>query len=299
MRNSRHLADLVARHATSDGTHDTALSRLRFIRSDTPTQPMPVIYAPSLCIVAQGEKEAQLAERRFRYDPATFLLAAVNLPVTGAVTKASSQEPYLCLMLDIDRVALGELITTHPNAMQDDARVELGLTLGQATPEFLDAACRLVAVLGDEQDVAVLAPLIERELLWRLLSGPAGPILRRMAAAETRMGRIDQAIAWLRHHFAEPVSVDQLADIAGMSPSAFHEHFKAVTGVSPLRYRAQLRLQEARRLMLSEGLEAANAGFEVGYNSPSQFSREYGQTFGLPPARDVSRLRQAGDAAFA
>lgn len=299
MRNARHLGDLIARHAPGDGTHSTALPRLRFIRSNKPTLPMPAIYASSICIVAQGKKEAQLGTRRFRYDPATFLLAAVDLPVTGAVTRASTEEPYLCLVLDIDRVALAELITAHPDVVQDNARLELGLMLGQATPDMLDAAFRLVALLDDKDDAMALAPLIERELLWRLLRGPGGPMLRRMAAADTRLGRIDQAIAWLRDHFAEPVSVEHLADTAGMSASAFHEHFRAVTGLSPLRYRAQIRLQEARRLMLTEGLEAANAGFEVGYNSPSQFSREYGQAFGLPPARDVTRLREAGDAAAA
>lgn len=299
MRNARHLGDLIARHAARDGTHSTVVPRLRFIRSGKPTLPMPAIYAPSLCIVAQGEKEAQLAGRRFRYDPANFLLAAVDLPVTGAVTKASAEEPYLCLALDIDRTALAELITAHAYILQDDAQLDLGLMLGQSTPDMLDAACRLVALLDDEDDAGALAPLIERELLWRLLRGPTGPMLRRMAAADTRMGRIDQAIAWLRDHFAEPVSVEKLADMAGMSASAFHEHFRAVTGLSPLRYRAQIRLQEARRLMLAEGLEAANAGFVVGYNSPSQFSREYGQTFGLPPARDVTRLREAKEASVA
>lgn len=299
MCNARHLANLIAHHATCDGTYFTAVTRLRFIRSGKLTSPMPVIYAPSLCIVAQGEKEAQLAGRRFRYNPANFLLAAVDLPVKGAVTKASAKEPYLCLALDIDRSALAELITAHVDIVQDDARPDLGLMLGHSTTAMLDAACRLVALLDDEDDAAALAPLVERELLWRLLRGPAGPMLRRMAAADTCMGRINQAIAWLRDHFAEPVSVEKLADMAGMSASAFHEHFRAVTGLSPLRYRAQIRLQEARRLMLAEGLGAANAGFEVGYNSPSQFSREYGQTFGLSPSRDVTRLREAGDASFA
>ncbi|MFD1910751.1 AraC family transcriptional regulator N-terminal domain-containing protein [Halodurantibacterium flavum] len=299
MRNTRHLSDLIARHAPGDGTHCTALPRLRFIRSGKPTLPMPAIYTPSLCLVAQGEKEAQLATRRFRYDPANFLVAAVDLPVIGAVTRASAEEPYLCLVLDLDRTALAELITAHADAVRDSAPLDLGLMLGQSTQDMLDAACRLVTLLDNEADVAALAPLIERELMWRLLRGPAGPMLRRMAAADTRLGRIDQAIAWLRDHFAEPVSVEQLAERAGMSASAFHEHFRAVTGLSPLRYRAQIRLQEARRLMLTEGLEAANAGFEVGYNSPSQFSREYGQVFGLPPARDVTRLREAGTPAAA
>lgn len=256
---------------------------------------MPTIYAPSLCLVAQGEKEAQLGKLRFRYDPARFLLAAVDLPVVGTVTKASENEPYLCLALDINRSALAELIAAHPAVCTQDMRPTTGLLVGQSTPELLDAACRLMMLLGEREDLPVLAPLVERELLWRLLNGPAGPLLRHMASADTRLARVDQSIIWLREHFAEAISIDRLTEVAGMSSSAFHEHFRTVTGLSPLRYRAQLRLQEARRLMLTEGLEAAEAGFQVGYNSPSQFSREYSQAFGMPPARDVARLRLSGE----
>lgn len=290
MRDVRFLAGLIARFSPDDGIHATCLPRIRLIRSARPTLPMPAIYAPSLCIVAQGEKEAQIGRQRFRYDPASFLLAAVDLPVMGAVTNASGSAPYLCLALDIDRAALAGLIATQ-SAQVQDMPPAMGLMVGQSTPELLDAACRLVTLLDTPEDAPVLAPLIECEILWRLLSGPAGPLLRHMASGDTRLSRVDQAIIWLRRHFADPISIDRLADMAGMSPSSFHEHFRAVTGLSPLRYRARIRLQEARRLMLSDGLEAADAGFQVGYNSPSQFSREYSQEFGLPPARDIARLR--------
>lgn len=291
MPNHRHLADLIARFAPEDGIHDTSLPRLRLIRSATPTLPMPAIYAPSLCLVAQGEKEAQLGATRFRYDPTNFLLAAVDLPVMGAVTRAREEEPYLCLALDIDRAALAELIAAHPAKSDQNMQPTTGLLIGKSNPELLDAACRLVALLGDSKDASILAPLVERELLWRLLRGPAGPLLRHIASADTRLARIDQAITWLRRHFAENVSIENLTEITAMSPSAFHQHFRTVTGLSPLRYRTRLRLQEARRLMLTEGLEAADAAFQVGYNSPSQFSREYRQAFGVPPMRDVARLR--------
>ncbi|GGA54361.1 AraC family transcriptional regulator [Pelagibacterium lentulum] len=294
MRNIQDLADCIAQHAREDGFHSTALPHVRLARSAAPTLPMPAAYTPSLCLIAQGEKEAQLGSHRLSYAPGQYLLAAVDLPVMGSVTKASRQAPYYCLILDLDRAAVADLVATDPAPGTDRPPPAFGLIVAPAHPELVDAACRLLALLDDEKDATALAPLIEREILWRLLRSPAGPILRHIAATDSHAARIERAISWLREHFAKTVSVDYLAALAGMSPSAFHEHFKAVTGLSPLRYRSQLRLQEARRLMLSEGLEAAHAGFEVGYNSPSQFSREYNQAFGLPPVRDITRLRTIG-----
>ena len=288
------LAGLMERHAPADGFHDTALPRVRLIRSSIVTTPMPTVYVPSLCLVAQGAKEAQLGERRFRYDAANFLLGAIDLPVTGAVTRASGDAPYLCLCLFLDLAVLADLLAEHPLPAGADERPSLGLMLGGTTPSLVDAACRLLSLLDTPEDAGPLAPLIERELLWRLLRGPAGRMLCQMARSDGRGEQVHRAVRWLRRHFADPVSVEQLAELAGMSPSAFHQHFKTVTGLSPLRYRTQLRLQEARRLMIARGLDAASAGFEVGYGSPSQFSRDYARAFGLPPGRDVERLRSAG-----
>lgn len=294
MQSISDLALIIARHAPSDGFHETALASVTLIRSATVTTPMPTVYAPSLCLVAQGAKEAQLGRSRFAYHPAKFLLAAVDLPVVGAVTQASAEAPYLCLSLSLDVARVAEMAAEHPALLADGDRPMPGLILGHTTAEMVDAACRLLALLDTPGDRAALAPLMERELLWRLLRSPAGQLLRQMAGG-SQGEKLHRALHWLRHHYAEPVSVEALAEVAGMSASAFHQHFKTVTGLSPLRYRSQLRVQEARRLMISEGLDAATAGFQVGYGSPSQFSREYARAMGLPPSRDVERLRTTTD----
>jgi AraC-like DNA-binding protein len=296
MHDSPSLAALVARHAPQDGIFTTALPRLALMRSSAVTAQMPTVYEPALCLVVGGAKEAQLGDRRFRYDAASFLLGNVDIPVTGAVVEASPERPFLCLRLDIDRTLLAELVGHHPAPVSD--RPTLGLTLERTTPALLDAAGRLLALLEEPADATVLAPLAERELLWRVLRGPAGPLLRHLASADSHVAQIGRAIAWLRAHYAEPVVIDQLAALAGMSASAFHQHFKTVTGLSPLQFRTRLRLHQARLLMTAEAVDAASAGFQVGYGSPSQFSRDYVRAFGMPPARDAARLRAGGPVAF-
>lgn len=288
------LAALIARHAPEDGFQETALASVTLIRSAAVTTPTPTVYAPSLCMVAQGAKEAQLGRSRFYYDPGSFLLAGVDLPVVGAVTQASADAPYLCLVLHLDAARVAEMVAEHPIADPQGDRPIPGLILGETTAEMIDAACRLLALLDAPEDRDALAPLLEREMLWRLLRSPAGQLLRQMAGGP-QSDKLNRALQWLRHHYAEPVSIETLAEVAGMSPSALHQHFRTVTGLSPLRYRTQLRVQEARRLMIARGLDAATAGFQVGYGSPSQFSREYARTMGLPPSRDVERLRASTD----
>lgn len=287
------LATAITRHAAADGIHATALPRLGLVRSSMPTAPMPVVYEPSICIVAQGTKAAQLGERQFRYDPAHYLIGAIDLPMIGRVVEASAIQPYLCVRLELDIAGIADLLVDHPdNAPQGS--LPPGLMIDRATPELTDAAARLVRLLDNPADLLVLAPLVERELWWRLLAGPAGPMLRHLALADGRFARIGAAIRWLRAHYDQPVSVDFLADQAAMSPSAFHHQFKALTLMSPVQFRTRLRLEAARRLMVVDGLDAANAGFRVGYGSPSQFSRDYVRAFGVPPARDAAELRAAG-----
>ncbi len=288
-----HLAAAMMRHTPGDGIHPTPLPRLKLTRAANPTLPIPAVYDPGICIVAQGAKTAQAGARQFRYDPAHYLLASVDLPLIGRVVEASPDKPYLCVWLDFDVAAIADLLVAHPDGAPRGS-VPPGLMIDRATPALLDAAARLVGLLDQPDDVPVLAPLVERELVWRLLATPAGPMLRHMALADGRLARIGEAIRWLRAHFDEAVAVDQLADRAGMSPSAFHHQFKALTLMSPLQYRTRLRLEAARRLMATEGLDAATAGFRVGYGSPSQFSRDYVRAFGIPPARDAAQLREAG-----
>lgn len=294
------LAAAVARHAPADGIHDTPLPGLRLIRSSSPTMPMPVLYERTLCVVAQGRKRAVLGTTAFVYDPAHYLVTSVDLPVTGAVIEASPERPYLCVSLDLDMVVLGDLALRHPSAgadIDDGDGEATGMTLSRTTPALLDATLRLTQLLDTPADADALAPLVTREILYRLLTGPDNRIVRRMARSDSRQNQIARAIVWLRAHYARDCRIDEMADVARMSRSTFHAHFKAVTSLSPLEFRTQLRMQEARRLMVAEGLDAASAGYRVGYESPSQFSRDYARLFGAPPARDASRLRESVGAA--
>jgi AraC-like DNA-binding protein len=286
------LVDLISRHAPGDGIHASAIPGLTLIRSASPTMPMPVIYAPTLCLVAQGTKQARLGTTTYRYDPAHHLVASVDLPVMGAVIDASASRPYLSLQLDLDTSALSELAIRYPAQTGDTASPLAGLTLNSTPTPLLDAAIRLVALLDTPHDIPALAPLTVREVLYRLLTGPGSGIIRQMAQADSRLNHIARAIIWIRAHFREPCRIAQAAAMAGMSRSTFHLHFKAVTAMSPIEFRTQLRMQEARRLMVSEALDAASAGFQVGYESPSQFSRDYARLFGVPPAKHAGALRQ-------
>jgi AraC-like DNA-binding protein len=285
------LAETIGRHAPTDGTRTTLLPGVTLIRSSTPTMPMPVVYEPTLCLVAQGRKQVMLGTTAYVYDPATYLIASVDLPVMGSVIEASEPRPYLCLQINLDMGVLGDLAIAHPAPPDATPPAATGLVLNETTPALLDAAVRLVALLDTPRDAAALAPLTMREILYRLLTGPGGGILRHMAQADSRLNQIGRAIVWLRSSFRGACRIDDAATIAGMSRSAFHAHFKAVTSMSPLEFRTQLRLQEARRLMVADAVDAATAGFRVGYESPSQFSRDYGRVFGMSPARDARRLR--------
>jgi AraC-like DNA-binding protein len=284
--------DAIARHAPRDGTFESRLPGVKLIRCSTPTLPMPVIYEPTVCFVAQGRKRAMLGSSVYYYDPTCYLLASVGLPVMGSVIEATAAQPYLSLQIDLDATVLGELALAYPRPAAADMAAA-GLSLSAMTAGLLDATTRLVCLLDSPEDAGALGPLALREILYRLLSGPDGGVLQAMTRNDSRQGQIARAILWIRTHFRGACRIEAIADIAGMSRSSFHAHFKAVTAMSPLEFRTQLRMQEARRLMVSAGLDAAEAGFNVGYESPSQFSRDYSRLFGLPPATDAQRLRWA------
>lgn len=263
------------------------------MRSATTTTPMPVVYQPTLCLVAQGRKQAVLGQTAYVYDANKYLIASVDLPVMGSVIEASAERPYLCLRLDLDMTVLSDLALHHPapGAAGESDAPGAGMVLNETTPALLDAALRLAALLDTPADIDALAPLFTREILYRLLTGPGNRVVRQMAKANSRLSQIARAIVWIRTHYEQECRIDDIADVAGMSRSAFHAHFKSVTSMSPLAFRTQLRMQEARRLMVAEGIDAASAGFRVGYESPSQFSRDYSRLFGASPGRDASRLR--------
>lgn len=290
------LVDLIGRHAPRDGTFTCPLPGVKLIRASAPTLPMPVIYEPTICIVAQGRKQAALGRTRYIYDAARYLTASVDLPVMGSVVEASEAEPYLCLQLDLDVAELADLALRHPPLADAPIAPAEGLALNDVSPALLDAAARLLALLDTPGDRDALAPLITREILYRLLTGPGGGVIRHMAQADSRLNQVSRAILWIRTRYREPCRIEEAAEVAGMSRSTFHEHFRAITSMSPIAFRTQLRLQEARRLMVSDAADAASAGFAVGYDSPSQFSRDYARLFGTPPARDAERLRGANGA---
>ena len=289
------LASAIARFTAEDDEYPTAIDSLTLIRRSAPSAPLPTVYRPGLAIVAQGRKAFTLADERYVYHRGTYLLVSVELPVSSYVIEA----PYMCVYLGLDPGQIGRLMIDAPIRQPRSADVGRGMVVSALGAPLLDAVVRLVRLLESPDDIDVLAPLAIREIHYRLLMGESGGHLRQMALDNSRTQRVTRAIAWLKEHFAEPVRLEELASEVNMSASGFHHHFKSVTAMTPLQYQKQLRLQEARRLMLSEGLDAAAAGFRVGYESPSQFTREYRRLFGAPPHRDVTRLRSAASGRLA
>lgn len=290
------LASLIERNIDADGIHATAVPRLFLMRASQPTAPLHALHEPALCIVAQGRKQVMLAGEVYFYDPEQYLVVSVDLPVVGQVIGATPTAPYLCLRFDLDPGQLSALMTEVGQGAtwnQQAGRLGPGLSLSPVDPQLLDAAMRLVRLLETPHDIAILAPLIEREILYRLLSSEYSERLRQIAMADNRLRSVNRAISWLKRNYAEPFRIETIAREAHMSPSALHHHFKTVTAMSPLQYQKQLRLQEARRLMLGQSMDAATASHSVGYESPSQFSREYSRLFGAPPSRDIARLKES------
>lgn len=285
------LIRLIEQHHGDVGPRATAIPRLHLMRARQPTERMHALHEPAVCIAAQGRKRVMLGDRILEYDRTRFLVVSVDVPVAGQIIDASPREPYLALRLDLDPAQLTSLFMEIGDSVRRDRAPEQGLVLGCVTPELLDAAVRLLRLLERPQDASFLAPLIEREILYRLICSEQGARLWQIAHGESRLQQINRAIRRLQRDFEKPIAIAELAAEAGMSVSAFHQHFKTITSMSPLQYQKQLRLQEARRLILSAAVDAATAAHRVGYDSASQFSREYSRLFGAPPMRDAQRLR--------
>jgi AraC-like DNA-binding protein len=290
------LARLIAQYAATDGVHQTAIAPLNVVRMSQPSVPVHALHKPALCIIAQGQKRAILADEVYVYNSASYLVVSVDLPVTGQVTQASPELPYLCLRLDLDPKEIGDLMmATELRAKKGDAPAR-GMFVSKATTSLLDAVLRLMRLLAAPQDIPVLAPLAMREILYRLLQEEQGSMLQQIAMSDSQAQHVVKAIELIKRDYRLPLRIESLAREANMSSSSLHQHFKAVTAMTPLQFQKQLRLQEARRLLFTEVGDAATAGHLVGYESPSQFSREYNRMFGAPPARDAARLRSAGQA---
>jgi len=281
----------IAAHTSGDGLHDTPLEPLRLLRSEQPTLPLRTLYRPSLCIIVQGAKQVMLGEDLLHYGELQYLVVSVDMPLLGRITQASAARPYLAFILDIDVNLMREVleqIGEPPRAANNNGP---GIVIGDLPPQVFDGAVRLMNLLQTPQAIPVVYPAIAREIYYWLLTGPNGGAISRLVMPDSHAQRIAQAIHVLRHDFVQPIRIERLAAAAHMSASSFHQHFKAVTSMTPLQYQKQLRLLEARRLMMTDATNATHAAYQVGYASPSQFSREYARMFGAPPRRDVVDLR--------
>ena len=286
------LCQIALRHSQGHRT-DTPVPGLSIIVSDCPTPPQVGLYRPMLCLVLQGAKEATIGGRVLRYEQGQYFIASLDLPTCGRVVEASPERPYICLAYGIEPEHLAELLPDVPPKPEPQAPA---FAVNPASADLIDAWARLLKLLDSPADIGVLGPLCEREILYRLLKGPQGAALRQIVHAGSHLSQLRRAIGWIKEHFHEPIKVEDLAELAAMSPATFHRHFKAATAMSPLQYQKNLRLQEARRLIATTK-DAARTAFAVGYESPSQFSREYARLFGLPPARDAARMRGTDETA--
>ncbi len=290
----KELAALITRHTEGkgDGFHQTSIDKLQFARESNVASTLAAVSAPMLAIVVQGKKAALVGEETYDYGTAQYLILSVDLPISGFITEATSAKPYLGFKLDLDPRQLGEIITIQASIIASKKETSIrGFFVSTADAPLLDCALRLTKLLDTPQDIPMLAPMITQEIYYRLLMGEQCEAVRQIATSGSNMQRIAQVIQHIKTDFTKQLRIEDLADRAKMSPSSFHYHFKQVTSMSPLNYQKQLRLLEARRLMLVEKSTAANAADRVGYESPSQFSREYARMFGAPPIQDIDRLQ--------
>lgn len=290
MENLAEIAALIRQHTPRDGFHATRIERVTLVRSSTVTLPMPNVYRPQMCLVVQGQKRVTVGDQIFGYAPGMYGLVTHDVPAVGTVTEATRNQPYLCLYLSFDAVMLGQLAMRIPTPTSVLA-ASIGKTVSPADASLLEATVRLLRLLNEPAAIPVLAPLAEQEILYRLLAGANGFRMRQITASQGQLAQIGRAIAWITQNFREKLNINELAEETGMSSSSLHEHFRRVTGMTPLQFQKQLRLQDARSLMLIEDMDATTAAFCVGYESASQFNREYRRHFGEPPARDIASLR--------
>ncbi|WFR61306.1 AraC family transcriptional regulator [Paenibacillus amylolyticus] len=290
--NEDELARRIDDYANKDGVHSTAIPSLFLIRESVVTEPIFRVNEPSFCIVVQGQKEVLLGQDRFRYGPGSYIVATVDLPVSGQVIQASSQTPYLALKLEFTSSEILEILNQSDFPTRPRKTTRRAMFVSQAEPSLLDAVVRLTRLLQDHsEDIPLLAPLFKKEILYKVLKGPHGIALEQATMEGSHAYRIRDVIQYILNHADQNFRIEELANLANMSTASLHRHFKEVTAMSPIQFQKQLRLQEARRLLLSQSTDAAEIAFQVGYESPSQFSREYSRLFGLPPREDIKRLR--------
>jgi len=293
----QQLAQVVGQSTTQQGIQGSAIDGVELIRCDQPSSCGSSVYEPSLCFVIQGTKTIQLGDREITYQPLSYLASSVHLPVLGRIVEASEERPYLAAKLNVDPQEVADLVLELGDKapplepLGQCPELECGLCVSSMDELMQGALYRLLSLLNSPTDIPILAPLARREIIYRSLVGEMGSRMRKFAAADSQSHRISTVISALKDHYAEPLRIRELAEAANMSESTLYHSFKQVTRMSPLQFQKKLRLHEARRLMLTEGLEAATASYRVGYESPSHFSREYSRLFGAPPRADVTLLR--------
>ncbi|GAB1792699.1 MULTISPECIES: AraC family transcriptional regulator [Priestia] len=286
------LSRLIGRLCKQDGVHPTTIPSLFLIRESIITEPISRVNEPSFCIILQGEKEVLLGEERFLYGPGHYIVASVDLPVTGQVIKASADSPYLAFKLEFTSSQVLEVLNGTDFKTGQGKNAKRAMYVSEIEPSLLNAVVRLASLLGTPKHIPVLAPLLKKEILYWILQGPHGEALEQMALEGSNASRIREVIDHIINNYEESFRIEELAEIANMSVSSLHRHFKDVTAMSPIQFQKRLRLQEARRLLLAESLDVADVAFRVGYESQSQFSREYSRMFGFPPRVDIKRMRE-------
>jgi len=290
-------AELARKMASLIGNEEnriTGIAGVSLHRRSAPTPPCRTTYHPGIIVVAQGSKQVNLGRNSFIYDAGHYLVTAVDLPIVSWVAQATQEAPCLVLSLKLDISMVQELLSREEIRVADAPTDSPAMSIGETTPEFLNACCRLLDLLDSPQDIPFLSGLIQREIIYRVLRGHEGTRLRAVATLGDQSHRTAKAIAWIAANYAKALRVEELAQLASMGVSTLHHHFRALTAMSPLQYQKQLRLQSARNLMLNNALDAASAAFEVGYESPTQFNREYSRFFGQPPMKDIRSLRSSG-----
>ena len=289
----RFRTDLACKIASLLGVEENRITQIPGVslhKRTSPTPPCRTTYHPGIIVVAQGKKQVNLGRTSFIYDESNFLLTAVDLPIVSWVAEATEEVPCLVLSLKLDMSTVRELLALEEIHVQDAVPDSPAMSIGENTPEFLNACCRLLDLLDSPHDIPFLSGVIQREIIYRILRGPAGARLRAISTLGDQSHRTAKAVAWINANYAKTLRVEELAHLTNMGVSTLHHHFRALTAMSPLQYQKQIRLQSARSLMLNNGLDAASAAFEVGYESATQFNREYSRFFGQPPMRDVRAL---------
>ncbi len=288
------LAGMIAKWTEGKHRTETAIPGLVLHRWSSPTEPSSYMFAPHLCLIAQGVKRILLGDEAYVYDAQTFVVSSVELPIVSHVLEATPEKPYLGLTLELDLKEISRLMLHGSLPPASSSPTDRGIGVSKLTPPLLNAVERLLALLDTPEEIPVFQRLVEQEIYYRLLMDEGqGTRLRQIIMAESRSNQIARAIDWMKRHFDQPLHISELAKHAGMSPSGFHQHFRALTAISPLQFQKRIRLNEARLLMLLENMDAGNAAFRVGYESPTQFNREYKRMFGNPPRTDIKMLQSA------